>query len=201
VEQPQNVASSFPSERKVRARRLRRASIFALHREFGLASDFLGGELRQRATHTNAWSLPPRWIIPRARQGKLGLPQPLMQLFFPPLFHFQPCRIFASFWTWLNQSRDGSPYTSLATDLIERVYKFIGTIFSQGRAVSKSELDGLFKLSGVASGDDALTLGLVNAEHLRLEPFSPFSKQSYLGRHYCCRNGKLEKDFMLGHLG
>jgi hypothetical protein len=43
----------------------------------------------------------------------------------------------------------GLPYTSLVTDLIERVYKCIGTIFSQGRAVSKFELDGLFKLSGV----------------------------------------------------
>jgi hypothetical protein len=31
----------------------------------------------------------------------------------------------------------------------------------------------LFKLSGVASKDDALTLGPVNAEHLRLEPFHP----------------------------
>lgn len=82
MEQPQNVASSFPSERKSGAE-VTRASVLALHREFGLASDFLGGELRQLATQTNAWSLPPRWIIPRARQGKLGLPEPLMQLSFP----------------------------------------------------------------------------------------------------------------------
>jgi hypothetical protein len=63
--------------------------------------------------------------------------------------------------------------------------------------VSKSELHGLFKLSGVASGDDALTLGARNAEHLRLKPFSPFSYSSYFEPPVLLWNAKLEKDFML----
>lgn len=39
----------------------------------------------------------------------------------------------------------------------------------------------LFKLSGVASRDDASTLGPVNAEHLRLEPFHPSQNSHTLG--------------------
>ena len=56
--------------------------------------------------------------------------------------------------------------------------------------MTKSELNGLFKLSRVASGDVALTLEPVNAGHLRLE-------RSYLSCCCCSWNGKLEKDFML----
>jgi hypothetical protein len=128
-----DVASSFPERTKSPAWRLRERPFLPCIENLALHRIFLGGELRQRATQTKAWSLPPRWIMTTRSTGKAWF---YLSRFVATIFLFfsSSSRIEFSlaFWTWLNQPRDGSPTSAPGTHY-KKGLQLIGTIFSQGR--------------------------------------------------------------------